>query len=44
LKYSYKPAAEPPAVFAGTMLDGLDSELDKLTKGKEPGKVRIILD
>ena len=27
---SYKPGAEPPAVPAGTMLDSLDSELDKL--------------
>ena len=27
---SYKPGAEPPAAPAGTMLDGLDSELDKL--------------
>jgi len=27
---SYKPGGEPPAAPAGTMLDGLDSELDKL--------------
>ena len=27
---SYKPGAEPPAAPAGTMLDGLDNELDKL--------------
>jgi len=27
---SYKPAAEPPAAPAGTMLDSQDSELDKL--------------
>ncbi len=27
---SYKPGTEPPAVPAGTILDGLDSELDKL--------------
>ncbi len=29
---SYKPGAEPPAAHAGTMLDGLDSELDKLVE------------
>jgi len=29
---SYKPGAEPPAVPSGTMLDGLDSELDKLVE------------
>jgi len=29
---SYKPGAEPPAAPAGTMLDGLDSELDKLVE------------
>ncbi|MBC2732793.1 MAG: ATP-binding protein [Desulfobacteraceae bacterium] len=27
---NYKPGAEPPAAFAGTVLDGLDDELDKL--------------
>jgi len=27
---SFKPGAEPPAVPAGTVLDGLDGELDKL--------------
>lgn len=30
LHCSYKPGAEPPTVAAGTMLNGLDSELDKL--------------
>lgn len=29
---SYKPGVEPPAVPSGTMLDGLDSELDKLVE------------
>ena len=29
---SYKPGAEPPAVPSGTMLDSLDSELDKLVE------------
>lgn len=29
---SYKPGAEPLAVPSGTMLDGLDSELDKLVE------------
>ncbi|MDZ7699261.1 MAG: DUF6079 family protein [Deltaproteobacteria bacterium] len=57
---NYKPGAEPPTAPAGTVLDGLDDELDKLvanwtqtlltnledptTKGKEPGKVRIVLE
>ncbi len=27
---SYKPGSEPPTAPAGTMLDGLDNELDKL--------------
>ena len=30
LHCSYRPGAEPPTAPAGTMLDGLDSELDKL--------------
>jgi len=29
---NYKPGAEPPAVPAGTVLDGLDEELDKLVE------------
>ena len=29
---SYKPGVEPPSVPSGTMLDGLDSELDKLVE------------
>ncbi|MDA3834288.1 MAG: DUF6079 family protein [Spirochaetales bacterium] len=57
---NFKPGSELPAAPAGSVLNGLDEELDKMvenwtqtlltnledptTKGKEPGKVRIVLE